>query len=212
MTFHPPAGDSHLVANLHGRQGTCPTIQGDAVTSPATGATGAAHREVHRRAGGRGHRGLHHDHHVRHHAVAAPRLRAQRAGPYMIRTHQGDLGPGAPPGPVPLTRFRFPPLQIQISEAPGALIRWTTSDRRSAGRCLTYQLAIPVPGALPAVIAVRGARHNDLRTSMSMCRCGGRWRWSASPDRARPRWLRAPSTPRACTGSRRNSATTVAIG
>ena len=42
MTFHPPAGDSHLVANLHGRQGTCPTIQGDAVTSPATGATGAA--------------------------------------------------------------------------------------------------------------------------------------------------------------------------
>src|SRR6266481_1384983 len=42
MTFHLPACEPHVVANLHGRQGTCPTIQGDTVTSPATGATGAA--------------------------------------------------------------------------------------------------------------------------------------------------------------------------
>src|SRR5258708_10305121 len=42
MTFHPPAGEPRLVANLHGRQGTCPKIQGETVTSPATGTTGAA--------------------------------------------------------------------------------------------------------------------------------------------------------------------------
>ena len=29
MTFHSPVGETRLVAYLHGRQGTCPTIQGE---------------------------------------------------------------------------------------------------------------------------------------------------------------------------------------
>jgi hypothetical protein len=40
----------------------------------------ARHRKVHRRAGGRGHRGIHDDDDVCHHAVAAPRQGPKRSG------------------------------------------------------------------------------------------------------------------------------------
>jgi len=42
----------------------------------------------------RGHRGLHQDHHVRHHAVAAPGPRAQRTGPPLTATRRGRAGGG----------------------------------------------------------------------------------------------------------------------
>ena len=98
----------------------------------------ARHRQVHRRAGRRGHRGLHHHHDVPRHAVAAPRPREPRTGPSVTTTHRGraSAGPGA-----------------DLAEQP------------QAGRKLAGMEAgdMPVPGTLPAVIGVRGARHNNLR-------------------------------------------------
>ena len=65
----------------------------DAVTERAAAPD---HREVHRRAGRRGHRGLHQHHDVPDHAVVAPRPRAQRTSPPLTRTHPGpaSAGPG----------------------------------------------------------------------------------------------------------------------
>jgi glyoxylase-like metal-dependent hydrolase (beta-lactamase superfamily II) len=38
-TSHLPDGEPEIVANSHGRQGTCPRFKGDTVTSPASGAS-----------------------------------------------------------------------------------------------------------------------------------------------------------------------------
>jgi glyoxylase-like metal-dependent hydrolase (beta-lactamase superfamily II) len=60
----------------------------------------AHHRQVHRRAGRCGRRGVHDHHDVPDHAVAAPRSRAQRAGP-PVAAHAGPAltGPAGGGGP-----------------------------------------------------------------------------------------------------------------
>src|SRR6185437_1658079 len=85
-------------------------------------------RQVHRRAGRRGHPGLHQHHDLPDHAVAAPRQGPAWSGPSLTTTHRGR--------PTP---------------APGRKVPGMTAGE------------LPVPGTLPAVIAVRGARHNNLR-------------------------------------------------
>ena len=50
-------------------------------------------RQVHRRAGSRGHQGVHDDDHVRHHAVAAARQGPERSGP-PLRTRDDRPRPG----------------------------------------------------------------------------------------------------------------------
>src|SRR6266567_6121079 len=96
----------------------------------------ARDRQVHRRAGRRGHPGLHQHHDLPDHAVAAPRQGPARSGPPLTTTHRGwqTAGPGA-----------------GLAETEGRKV-----PGMAAGD-------IPVPGTLPAVIAVRGARHNNLR-------------------------------------------------
>jgi len=57
------------------------------------------------------------------------------------------------------------------------------------------------PGALPAAINVRGARHNNLRHVDVDVRSGGPWQSSACRDRARRRSRSARCTPKAYRGS-----------
>ena len=62
----------------------------------------AGHREVHRRAGRRGHRGVHHLHDVPDHAVLPPGPRAQRTGSSLSTAHRGGhivAGRGSRAGP-----------------------------------------------------------------------------------------------------------------
>ena len=80
-----------------------------------------AGNQVHRRAGRRGHRGLHPDHLVRHHAVAAPGPRAQRTGPPLNRTHPepASAGPGLGLAAKPTKLSgRIIPCLVSSSQAP----------------------------------------------------------------------------------------------
>ncbi len=134
-------------------------------------------REVHRRAGLRGYRGLHLDHRVRPHAIVAPRSRARRqqTDSPLNTAHRGrpSAGSGA-----------------ALAKRP-----WTLG-------CLQCRLAIfPCREPCPRSLACAGPGTTTCRTSMLTCRCGGRSRWSACPDRARHRWPWARCTPRACSGS-----------